>query len=610
MARTSFAYALGAMVFVVNTATAAIVFESAAANPSGYGTCGTSCGCPPQANSQTFLAVNFQILETTTIGSIGGFMSGYPAPIFGAIVALSGPTDVPDSLDLSTPDVIGHTLIQPFLQPDDRSGLLVLTLSPGYYALVFGSDLFGAYGVGHFYHCQTPNGSQVYSINRSNGEISVMSGVLRLFVDTSIVPSFSKVLGSNTVIPGTTNSFTSISAPAIGDGAVAFIANGMNNGSNVGVYSNAGGPLRTVANQNTPIPNGTGNFSLFLTHVSIDDGVVAFRGSRSSPSQAGYYTDVNGTLARRVDLTTPFAGGTGTFTNFDPRLAIDGGHLVFLGSGSSGQRGVFHHDGNTLHVIANTSTLIPGMAMTFDQFSDASISRSNGRGVFIGGRSQVVTGIYGNLGGELETIADSLTLLPGQTSLTQNFTLVRAANGNVAFVAGSVSCIYTNAGGTLTPIVCRGDPMPDIGGTFFSFTEVAFNGEAVAFVATNLSGNRAIFTNLGGELIKVIGQGDALDNFVAWELTLGPSGFDENAIAFYASGSPGRGIYVATYETPRMPGDIDADGDLDGDDIVFFVAVLLGSPIDPNHVSRCDLNGDTITDGRDVKGFATAHINF
>src|SRR6185436_3582542 len=115
MTRTNLASALWAIGFVVNPAAAAIVFESAGSGPPGtVGTCGTPCGCPAQANSQDFLAFSFQVFQTTTIGSVGGFMSGSSGPIFGAIVALSGPDDIPDSTALSTPDVIGHTLIQPY----------------------------------------------------------------------------------------------------------------------------------------------------------------------------------------------------------------------------------------------------------------------------------------------------------------------------------------------------------------------------------------------------------------------------------------------------------------------------------------------------------------
>lgn len=55
-------------------------------------------------------------------------------------------------------------------------------------------------------------------------------------------------------------------------------------------------------------------------------------------------------------------------------------------------------------------------------------------------------------------------------------------------------------------------------------------------------------------------------------------------------------------------GDIDADGDIDGDDANALVAVLLGAPLTPEHVSRSDLNGDSMQDGLDIGPFVDAWL--
>jgi hypothetical protein len=55
-------------------------------------------------------------------------------------------------------------------------------------------------------------------------------------------------------------------------------------------------------------------------------------------------------------------------------------------------------------------------------------------------------------------------------------------------------------------------------------------------------------------------------------------------------------------------GDIDADGDLDSDDVAAFVQVLLGMPIQPIHVTRADLNHDGSVDGDDIQAFAMAML--
>jgi len=52
-----------------------------------------------------------------------------------------------------------------------------------------------------------------------------------------------------------------------------------------------------------------------------------------------------------------------------------------------------------------------------------------------------------------------------------------------------------------------------------------------------------------------------------------------------------------------MPGDLDADGDVDHVDGQILANVLIGSDTDPGHICRADLNGDTLRDGQDVISF-------
>jgi hypothetical protein len=69
-------------------------------------------------------------------------------PFFGAIVSLDDENDFPDSGSLSTPDVIGTTLLAFPETSNEVFGSLSKPLTPGWYALVFGSGLFGANGFG------------------------------------------------------------------------------------------------------------------------------------------------------------------------------------------------------------------------------------------------------------------------------------------------------------------------------------------------------------------------------------------------------------------------------------------------------------------------------
>lgn len=52
-----------------------------------------------------------------------------------------------------------------------------------------------------------------------------------------------------------------------------------------------------------------------------------------------------------------------------------------------------------------------------------------------------------------------------------------------------------------------------------------------------------------------------------------------------------------------LPGDIDADGDVDIDDLNAIVNVLMGSELDPGYAARADLNGDNNNNGMDIRPF-------
>ena len=66
--------------------------------------------------------------------------------------------------------------------------------------------------------------------------------------------------------------------------------------------------------------------------------------------------------------------------------------------------------------------------------------------------------------------------------------------------------------------------------------------------------------------------------------------------------------YIVNLEPvgPPVPGDINGDGVVNMDDVPPFTAVLLGSPQDPIHIPRADLNNDGVSDGLDTQGFVVA----
>jgi hypothetical protein len=130
---------------------AAILFESGTLGPTGIPWSELETGTIPGINitDSVFNGVRFELAEPVITTDIGGhFASPTSSTFFGALVQLSGQNDFPDSIDLSTPDVLGSTVLSFPGSSAEVLGGLSLSLDPGWYALVFGSGLFGATGSG------------------------------------------------------------------------------------------------------------------------------------------------------------------------------------------------------------------------------------------------------------------------------------------------------------------------------------------------------------------------------------------------------------------------------------------------------------------------------
>jgi hypothetical protein len=172
----------------LNSLSAAVIFETAHHSADRF-----SSGVV-LVSADHMLGVKFRLTEPTRVESVGGRFYG-DGSIFAAIVALTFDFDLPDSSNLSTPDVLGATLIQ--MQPvnapfaEDVSGPLNLTLQPGSYALMFGSRYFGSTATGGNarYEDDTDIGSPRYfrwadSAWRQDGRFADF----RFFIEGEVVP--------------------------------------------------------------------------------------------------------------------------------------------------------------------------------------------------------------------------------------------------------------------------------------------------------------------------------------------------------------------------------------------------------------------------------------
>lgn len=124
-----------------NDANAATLYQSVAYSPTPSGAV---------ISDAQYSGIRFFLDGPVDTQGFGGTFSATAStsPVFGALIALDSPTDFPDSMDLSSADVLGHGLLMP---PSSGPAVdvtipLATRLEGGWYAILFGSGQFGASG--------------------------------------------------------------------------------------------------------------------------------------------------------------------------------------------------------------------------------------------------------------------------------------------------------------------------------------------------------------------------------------------------------------------------------------------------------------------------------
>ncbi len=181
-------------------ASGSVIYQSGALGPMGVTWNQVISGDVPASNIAlfNFMGVRFQVSEEWIATGIGGhFLGGYDeTSFFGAIVSLTDSDDFPDSGDLSTPDVLGVTIMDFPHASAETSGDLSVHLQPGWYAVVFGTRQFGTTGRGAALRNGEDFGSPSYIVwhpdpgwyNYSDLSSFLGPGNLHLFVEGIVIP--------------------------------------------------------------------------------------------------------------------------------------------------------------------------------------------------------------------------------------------------------------------------------------------------------------------------------------------------------------------------------------------------------------------------------------
>ncbi|MBD2068068.1 hypothetical protein H6F93_11125 [Leptolyngbya sp. FACHB-671] len=352
-------------------------------------------------------------------------------------------------------------------------------------------------------------------------------------------------MDTSTFIPDGTGTFTEFRAPSISGSNVAFLGRG--NGFQAGIYTSMGDGLDKVVDTNTPIPGiSNGSFTDF-SDPSISGSNVAFLGLGDGGYQTGIYLSTEQDLAVVADFNTPIPSGNGNFAGFNPP-DLSGDNVAFLGTDGQSNPGIYLNSGDQLTVVADFNTPIPGGNGNFISFLSRAVS---GDGVaFLGSDGGSQVGIYTSVGGSLSVVADRNTLDPASNNnFTPGFFTPPALSGdNVAFGGISVGWdqagIYTKVGSQLNVVATNSLN----GGVleFINFMSVpSISGSNTAFLTGFGS---AIYTDLGGSFARLIGRDDTLDGktLASVDFSSTSNGLSDNSLAFLARFSDGsQGIFRA-----------------------------------------------------------------
>lgn len=283
------------------------------------------------------------------------------------------------------------------------------------------------------------------------------------------------------------------------DGLNAVFENGYGPYDSLYGYNTNSRHLTTLANVNTIVSSADGKLSGYLGSFgpSADAGNVAL-GATVTNIGAGIWTNVGGTIRPLADRTTAAPGQPDHLLwYFD--LPILRGDKVAFSCGfvssdlkGSSQQGIYVGDARTGAVtrIADATTTPLGGTGTWGPplgFDGTSISFTDRLG----------TTLFTNVGGTLHVAADTSTLMPGSSARFANFGVGAMDDERIAFTAASVAGgpygLFLWDDGTISQILAPGGTLDGKAVSNVALGPDGFSGNEVAFTADFTDGSSGIY---------------------------------------------------------------------------------------------------------------------
>ncbi len=373
--------------------------------------------------------------------------------------------------------------------------------------------------------------------------------------------TFEKIADTNTPIPGGVGNFTLFNSVIADGSGVWFIGSGidlyecsfcaLNHQSGI-YHAQSNSSLATVFEKRSD-PRFRNSLIGYFVGLSVDQGDMAFGFAHHGPSQLRYV--VNGIFGE--------VGGTDVY-----KTAIDHGVVVFKNPGAYAS--ILKNDQGAVSVLVDgANTPIPNGTGTFTHFYRVALDGNNlafyGNDMYFslddGVFYETQRGVYKQINDTLSKVADLNTAIPNGTGFFTDFGDIWVDDQRVLFVgegaSNQIGLFLQKSDSSLEALVTEQTAIPEATGTFSGFgnlgldtPKISLDDDLVVFQG-NGEGVEGIYSLQNGVLLKIIDSNDTLDGKPIVGLSFIGEGLDGGSLAFTAQFTDGsQGVYLTAIPEP------------------------------------------------------------